>query len=134
MRVVEQTSGRQSVRQTARRAALDAQAKIRAERVERDTRLSALGVTVMIAIGERDQQVARYEKRAGSALATMTEREGLTLSQAVAWCGLDLSTREAARLRRLGETDDESQGGAEDVTGEGLVEPGAGRGAASGAE
>ena len=131
---VDQASGKQSVRQTARRAALDAQAKIRTERVERDKRLSALGVSVMIAIGERDQQVARYEERAGTALATMVEREGLTLSEAVAWCGLDLPTREAARLRRLGETDGESQGGAEDVTGEGPVEPGAGRGAATGAE
>ena len=42
---VNATSGKQSVRQTARRAALDAQAKMRTERVERDKRLSALGVT-----------------------------------------------------------------------------------------
>ena len=119
--VVGETSGKQSVRQTARRAALDAQAKIRTERVERDKRLSALGVTVMVAIGERDQQVTRYEERAGVALATMIEREGLTLNQAVAWCGPDLSTREAARLRGLGETENASEGGTEDVTGEGAV-------------
>ena len=138
--VVGETSGKQSVRQIARRAVLDAQAKIRTERVERDKRLSALGVTVMITLGERDQQVTRYEERAGAALATMIQREGLTLNEAVAWCGLDLSTREAARLRRLSETENgcqegkDSHSGTEVVTGAGPVEPGAGRGAATGAE
>ena len=134
------TSGKQSVRQTARRAALDAQAQIRAERVERDKRLSALGVTILVALGERDQQVARHEERAGAAIQTMIKREGLTLSQAVAWCGPDLTRREAARLRRLSETENgsqdgnESHGGAEDLTGEGPVGPGPGRSAAIGAE
>ena len=94
----------------------------------------------MVAIGERDQQVARYDERAGVALATMIHREGLTLSEAVAWCGPDLPTREAARLRRLGETEDgsqdgnESHGGAEDVKGAGPVEPGPWRGPAAGEE
>lgn len=97
--VVGATFGKQSVRQSARRSALDAQAKMRAERVERERRLSVLGVTVMVALGERDQLVSRCEERAGAALATMVEQEGLSLAQAAAWCGPDLSRREAARLR-----------------------------------
>ena len=127
--VVGETSGKQSVRQTARRTALDAQAKIRTERVERDKRLSALGVTVMITLGERDQQVTRYEERAGAALATMIQREGLTLSEAVAWCGPDLTRREAARLRQLSETEHanenmpESGGASEEGPRVGRAEP-----------
>ena len=58
----------QSVRQLARRAALDAQAKIREQRVAREKRLSARGVEVMVALGERDELVRRYEQRAGEAL------------------------------------------------------------------
>lgn len=107
------TVGKQSVRQSARRSALDAQAKMRAERVERERRLSALGVTVMVALGERDQLVSRCEERAGAALATMVEQEGLSLAQAAAWCGPDLSRREAARLRRGREVDVVKEAGTE---------------------
>jgi len=93
--------GKQSVRQTARRAALDAQAKIRANRVEREKRLSALGVAVMVALAQRDGFAASCELRAGEALRAMTEDEGLTLREAVTWCGEDMTRREATRLRRL---------------------------------
>ena len=46
--------------------------------------------------------VSACEARAGAALVTMTEREGLSLAQAVEWCGgADLLTvREAARIRQ----------------------------------
>ncbi len=92
--------GKQSVRQSARRAALDAQSKIRADRVVREKRLSALGVAVMVALAERDGFVVSCELRAGEALRSMTEDEGLTLREAVSWCGDDLTRREATRLWR----------------------------------
>ncbi len=93
--------GKQSARQVARRAALDAQAKMRAQRVEREKRLSALGVQVMVALGERDEMVARCERRAGEALRGMTEDEGMGLAEAVQLCGEGMTRREASRLRAL---------------------------------
>ena len=44
----------QSVRQAARRSALDAQAVLRKERADRERRLEALAVEVLTALGERD--------------------------------------------------------------------------------
>jgi hypothetical protein len=93
--------GKQSARQVARRATLDAQAKMRAQRVEREKRLSALGVQVMVALGERDEVVVRCERRAGAALQGMTEDEGVGLAEAVQWCGEGMTRREATRLRAL---------------------------------
>jgi hypothetical protein len=92
----------QTARQRARRTALDAQARMRARRVEQERRRDALGVVVASALAERDAVVSACEARAGAALVTMTEREGLSLAQAVEWCGgADLLTvREAARLRQ----------------------------------
>lgn len=94
--------GEQSIRQTARRKALDAQATLRAQRAERERRLSALGVAVMVAIGERDARAVACERRAGEALRTMTDQEGLTVREAIDWCSPNLTVREAARLRGLG--------------------------------
>ena len=93
----------QTARQRARRAALDAQAKRRARRVEQERRRDALGVVVVSALAERDAVVAACEARAGAALVTLTGKEGLSLAQAVEWCGgTDLLTvREAARLRHV---------------------------------
>ena len=93
--------GKQGARQVARRAALDAQARLRARRVQREKRLSALGVQVMVALGERDEVVARCERRAGEALRAMTEDQGLGLAEAVQWCGAGMTRREASRLRAL---------------------------------
>ena len=44
----------QSVRQAARRSALDAQAVLRKERADRERRLEALAVEVLTALGERE--------------------------------------------------------------------------------
>ena len=96
--------GQQSVRQTARRAALDVQSKRRRERAERDRRLERLAVDVMVALRERDAAVTEAERRVAQALWTMTDDEGLTVREAVAWCGGGLTAREAARLRRLTES------------------------------
>ena len=98
--------GQQSIRQVARRAALEAQSTTRRERAEKDKRLQALAVQVLVAVGERDQAVTDAERRAGQALRQMTEDEGLTVREAVHRCGDQISVREATRLRRL-PTDDQ---------------------------
>ena len=77
----------QSVRQAARRSALDAQAARRKERADRERRLEALAVVVLTALGERDGAVKDAERRAGDALRAMSEDEGLSVREAVEWCG-----------------------------------------------
>jgi hypothetical protein len=84
----------QSVRQAARRSALDAQAVLRKERADRERRLEGLAVEVLTALGERDGAVRDAERRAGEALRAMTEDEGLSVREAVEWCG---SARQSAR-------------------------------------
>jgi hypothetical protein len=58
--------------------------------------------------------VAETEKRAGDALRELTEVEGLSLSEAVEWCGETITVREATRLRRLAAPNGsaEAEGGA----------------------
>ena len=92
----------QSVRQAARRSALAAQAVLRKQRADRKRRLEALAVAVLTALGERDVAVRDAERRAGEALQTMTIDEGLSLREAVEWCGSGaLTVREVTRLRQL---------------------------------
>ncbi len=91
----------QSIRQAARRAALDGQSKRRRERAERDKRLDGLALAALVAVRERDAAVVEAGRRAGVALAEMTGTEGLSLREAVQWCGDGISAREATRLRRL---------------------------------
>ncbi|HEY5182134.1 MAG TPA: hypothetical protein VIJ07_20585 [Dermatophilaceae bacterium] len=93
--------GQRSIRQDARRAALDARAKSRRERAERDKRLEDLAVRVLVAVRERDAAVVEADRGAGRALREMTEDEGLSVREAVKWCGDEISTREAVRMRRL---------------------------------
>jgi hypothetical protein len=97
--------GQQAIRQEARRAALDVQSKRRRERAEREKRLEDLAVRVLAAMRERDAAAADAERRAGQALREMTEDEGRSVRQAVDWCGDEITTREATRLRRLAEDD-----------------------------
>jgi hypothetical protein len=66
----------QSVRQAARRSALDARAVLRKEWADRERRLEALAVEVLTALGERDAFVWDAERRAGHALRTMTDEKG----------------------------------------------------------
>jgi hypothetical protein len=91
----------QSVRQAARRSALDAQAARRRERADRERRLEALAVAVLTALGERDRAVKDAELRAGEALRAMSVDEGLSVREAVEWCGTAITVREVSRLRRL---------------------------------
>jgi len=95
--------GQQSIRQGARRAALDAQSKRRRERAKREKRLEDLAVRVLVAVREREAAVADADRRAGNALRDMTEDEGLSVREAVEWCGDEITTREATRLRRMAE-------------------------------
>jgi hypothetical protein len=97
----------QTIKQQARRTAREMAEKRRKEREERERRVIGLAERVMVAIGERDAAVAETEKRAGEALRELTEREGLSLGEAVEWCGETVTVREATRLRRLAS---ESQG------------------------
>ena len=87
----------QTIKQRARRKAHDAVARQRKERAERERRLE-------------DPAVADTEQRAGAALRQMTEAEGLTLREAVEWCGEEISVREATRLRRLAGDDGDAVG------------------------
>ncbi|NHA69971.1 hypothetical protein [Phycicoccus flavus] len=91
----------QSARQKARRAALDAQSRMRQARAERERRRSGLAVSVVTALAERDELVGACEARAGEALRGLTEDEGLTLAEAVEWGGEQLDVREATRLRKV---------------------------------
>lgn len=103
--------GKQSIRQQARRAALEGQAKIRAERAERDKRLQALAVRVLVAVRERDAAVAQAERHAGESLLMMTDTEGLSVREVVAWCGQEITAREVGRLRRAAEARDHQDRG-----------------------
>jgi hypothetical protein len=91
----------QSVRQAARRSALDAQAALRKERADRERRLEALAVAVLTALAERDALVQDAEQRARQALLTMTDDEGLSLREAAEWCGGRVTVREITQLLRL---------------------------------
>jgi hypothetical protein len=87
----------QSVRQAARRSALDAQAALRKERADRQRRLEALAVAVLTALSER-ALVRDAERQAGQALRTMIDVDGLSLREAVDWCG-GVTVREITLLR-----------------------------------
>jgi hypothetical protein len=91
----------QTIKQQARRTVRETAEKRRKEREERERRVIDLAEQVMVAIGERDASVTETEKRAGDALRELTEREGLSLGEAVEWCGETITVREATRLRRL---------------------------------
>jgi hypothetical protein len=60
-----------------------------------------LAVTVLTVLGERDALVRDAELRAGQALQTMTDEEGLPLREVVDWCGSGVTMREVIRLHRL---------------------------------
>ena len=98
----------QSVRQAARRSALDAQAVLRKERADRERRLEGLAVAVLTALGERDAAVRGADRRAGEALQTMTDDEGLSLREAIEW---DTSASRRLRGGRAGHVNEERIGG-----------------------
>lgn len=83
----------QSIRQTARQAAIAAQAKRRSQAAERDKRLDAAAITLVVALRERDA----LECQAGAAIKSMIA-EGLTLADVVTWTGCQTNLKEATRL------------------------------------
>ena len=56
---------------------------------------------MLTALGERDALIREAERRAGHALRTMIDDEGVSLREAVEWCGSGVTLREVTRLRRL---------------------------------
>jgi len=100
----------QAMRQAARRSALDAQAVRRKERADRERRLEGLAVAVLTALGERDAAVRGADRRAGEALQTMTDDEGLSLREAVEW---DTSASRRLRGGRAGHVNEERIAAAE---------------------
>ncbi len=89
------TSG-QSIRRAARQAAIAAQAKRRAQAAERDKRLDAATLTLIVALRERDA----LERQAGAAIQSMLA-EGLTLADVVTWTDGETTLKEATRLADL---------------------------------
>ena len=89
------TSG-QSVRRAARQAAIAAQAKRRAQAAERDKRLDAAVLALIVALRERDA----LEQRAGAAIRSMLA-EGLIIADIVTWTDGQTSIKEASRLANL---------------------------------
>jgi hypothetical protein len=114
----EDRMSQQTIRQQARRTAREMAAKRRREREERERRVIDLAQQVMVAIGQRDAAVAEAEKRAGEALGELTVVEGLSLGEAVEWCGETVTVREATRLRRLGAVDQDDSASATTATAE----------------
>ncbi len=108
----------QTIKQQARRTAREMAEKRRREREERERRVVDLAEQVMVAVGQRDAAVAETEKRAGEALRELTEVEGLSLGEAVEWCGETITVREATRLRRLANSDGEQDGDPGDDSGD----------------
>jgi hypothetical protein len=82
------------VRQAARRSAFDARAVLRKERADRERRLEVPAVAVLTALGERDALVQGGERRAGQALRTMADDDGLSLREAVDCCGGGVTVRD----------------------------------------
>lgn len=86
----------QSIRRAARQAAVAAQAKRRAQAAERDKRLDAAALTLIVALRERDA----LERRAGTAIRAMLS-DGLTVADVVAWLDGETTLKEATRLADL---------------------------------
>ena len=94
--MTETKTGAQSIRRAARQAAIAAQAKRRAQAAERDKRLDAAALTLIVALRERDA----LEHQAGAAIHAMLT-EGLTLAVVVTWTDGETTLKEATRLADL---------------------------------
>ncbi len=89
-------TGEQSIRRAARQAAIAAQAKRRAQAAERDKRLDAATLTLIVALRERDA----LERQAGTAIKAMLA-DGLTLADVATWTDGETTVKEAGRLAGL---------------------------------
>ncbi|MGD8202155.1 hypothetical protein ACQE98_16070 [Ornithinimicrobium sp. W1679] len=69
--------------------------------MEREKRLARAGETVAVELARRDIAVTEHERRAGEALRLMVYTEGLTVRDALRWCGVaGLSARQALQMMR----------------------------------
>ena len=93
----------QSIRRAARQAAVVAQAKRRAQAAERDKRLDAAALTLIVALRERDA----LERQAGTAIRAMLT-DGLSLADVVTWLDGETTVKEATRLADLVPEEDRS--------------------------
>ena len=93
----------QSIRRAARQAAVAAQAKRRAQAAERDKRLDAAALTLIVALRERDA----LERQAGTAIRAMLT-DGLSLAVVVSWLDGETTVKEATRLADLVPEEDRS--------------------------
>lgn len=91
----------------ARKAARDAQSKQREAARARERRVLDLAVTVIANLDERDLVVERTERLAGAALQELVDVEGLSVREALEACGSRLDEREATRLRRIVQIEEE---------------------------
>lgn len=71
---------------------------MRKDRADRERRISALAIEVMVALGERDVAVAKQERIAGEALRRMIDDEKVPAREIAAWCGDGLRQSEVRRL------------------------------------
>ena len=115
------------MRQEARKSVLEAQAEMKAERDKREKRLSGLGVDVVVALREGDAAVLRCELQSGRALRKMLD-EGLSMKEALQWCGPEVGRREAGRLIKQAEESPQQGEGEGISTGTSGTEPDGTRG------
>ena len=94
--VTDTKTNAQSIRRAARQAAVAAQAKRRAQAAERDKRLDAAALTLIVALRERDA----LERQAGAAIKAMLA-DGLALADVVSWIDGETTLKEATRLADL---------------------------------
>lgn len=91
----------------ARKAARDAQTKQREAARSRERRVLDLATTVIAAMDERDLVAERTERRAGKALRELVDVEGLSVRETLEACGSRVDERDANRLRRIAQIEDE---------------------------
>ena len=84
-------------RMAARTRAAAAQKEWRLRQAETVKRRQAWAVEAAIAIGERDDVIARCDRVAGQAFAKLVA-DGLSLEDAVAWTGAAITVKEARAL------------------------------------
>lgn len=114
---------KQTVRQLARARARQARAKVVQEQAKRERRLARWGEAVAVALAERDAVVSDREQRAGRALRSLIQEEGLSTQEVLVWCGEgSLTGREVYRLVRG--VVDKDEGGTEGYEDQGEDESG----------
>ena len=83
---------------TVRRSALDAQAVLHKERADRERRLEAGGRGPQLRLLNAMPSSGTLSGAPGKP-RTMTEDEGLSVREAVGWCGSGVTVREITRIR-----------------------------------